>query len=170
MKRIKYVLTVLLMAIAFTSCETYGDYDTEYSVLYPICGEWVVNIYDASGAVTVEGVTCNTYNTADNAVDKMWVKMGSASTNYGILGKVSCSVSSKEFSGDNVPNLVDSEDGTTSSTSFSISNGKVTLRGYDTPTGHKADAIEFTLVNSKYPNETIVVKGFRKTGWVDEDY
>ena len=170
MKQMKKILIALLAVLTFTACETYNDYETEYSVLYPICGEWIVNVYNASGEVVKEKVTCNTYNTSDNATDKMWIKIGVAANNYGILGKVNCSVPNKDFSGDNEPNLVDSEDGLTSGTTFSISGGKVTLDGFDTPTGYKADAIEFTLTNSKYPGETLIVKGFRKTGWAGEDY
>ena len=34
----------------------------------------------------------------------------------------------------------------------------------------KLDAIEFTLTSSKYPGQTMAVKGFRKTGWAGEDY
>lgn len=170
MKDIKKIWVVLLAILTFTSCETYGDYETEYSVIYPLCGEWIVNVYDAAGQVVKEKVTCNTYNTSDNATDKMWIKMGAAANNYGILGKVNCSVPNKNFSGDNIPNLVDAADGATSATSFSVANGKITLQGYDTPTGHKADAIEFTMTNSKYPGETLTVKGFRKTGWAGEDY
>lgn len=170
MRQIRNILAVLLALVAFASCETYGDYETEYSVIYPLCGEWIVNVYDGSGQVVREGVTCNTYNTSDNAVDKMWIRMGSASVDYGILGKVSCNVANLDFSGDNVPNLVDSADGATSSSTCSVSGGKVVLNGHDTPTGYKADAIEFTMTSSRYPGETWTVKGFRKTGWAGEDY
>lgn len=170
MKQIKKILISLLAIIAFTSCETYGDYETEYSVIYPLCGEWVVNVYDASGAVTSEGVTLSTYNTTDNAPDKMWMKMGSASSKHGIRGKVNCNVAALDFSGDNVPNLLDSKDGSTSATTFTVSAGKVVLNGHDLSAGQKADAIEFTLSNSKYPGVTLTVKGFRKTGWEGEDY
>ncbi|SEG04390.1 lipid-binding protein [Parabacteroides chinchillae] len=170
MKQIKKILIALLAVITFTACETYGDYETEYSVIYPLCGEWVVNVYDASGQAIKEKVTCNTYNTSDNATDKMWIKMGAAANNYGILSKVNCNVAAKDFGGENIQNLVDSQDGATSASTVSVTNGKVTLNGYDTPTGHKADAIEFTMTNSKYPGETLTIKGFRKTGWAGEDY
>ena len=172
MKKIYKLLAVLLAIVTFSSCETYGDYDVEYSPIYPLSGEWIVNIYDANGQLLpdAEGYTCNTYNPADNVADKMWVKMSTASATWGILGKVNCNVQGLDFSGDNVPNLVDSADGTTSETTFTISGGKVTLDGYDTKTGYKADAIEFTLTSSKYPGQTMVVKGFRKTGWAGEDY
>lgn len=170
MKNINKIWVVLLAFVTLTACETYGDYETEYSVIYPLSGEWVVNVYDANGATLKEKVTLNTFNTAENVPDKMWVRMGAASNAYGVLGKVSCNVGEKVFSGESVPNLVDSKDGETSSTTFSVSAGKIVLQGFDTPTGHKADAIEFTLVNSKYPGQTMTIKGFRKTGWGGEDY
>lgn len=172
MKQIYKLLTMLLFAVTFTACETYGDYEVEYSPIYPLSGEWIVNVYDANGVLYPDGsgYTCNTYNTADNSTNKMWIKMSTAKLAWGILGKVNCNVDAKDFNGDNIPNLVDSKDGATSETMFTVTNGKVTMDGYDTPTGHKADMIEFTLTNSKYPGETIVVKGFRKTGWNGEDY
>ena len=94
MKKIYKLLAVLLAIVTFSSCETYGDYDVEYSPIYPLSGEWIVNIYDANGQLLpdAEGYTCNTYNTADNVADKMWVKMSTASTTWGILGKVNCNV------------------------------------------------------------------------------
>lgn len=170
MKHLNKIWAVLLAMVTLTACETYGDYEVEYSVIYPLSGEWIVNVYDASGAVVKEKVTCNTYNTSDNVADKMWVKMATATASYGILGKVNCSVPQLSFSGDNVQNLVDSKDGATSATTFTLTNGKVVLNGFDTPTGYKADAIEFTLTNSKYPGQVLTVKGFRKTGWAGEDY
>lgn len=170
MKYIHKIWMVLLALTTLTACETYGDYETEYSVIYPLGGEWIVTIYDADGTAIKEKVTCNTYNTSDNSPDRMWVKMGTATTVYGILGKVNCSVEKKDFSGENVQNLVDSKDGETSSTTFSLSAGKITMDGFDTPSGHKADAIEFVLTSSKHPGQTMTVKGFRKTGWAGEDY
>lgn len=170
MKSLNKIWMVLLVLVTFTACETYGDYKTEYSVIYPLSGEWIVNIYDANGKAIKEKVTCNTFNTSANVPDKMWVRMGAAANIYGVLGKVDCDLEGKSFNGASVPNLVDSKDGETSATTFSVSSGKVILQGFDTPTGHKADAIEFTLVNSKYPDQTVTVKGFRKTGWAGEDY
>ena len=103
MKKIYKLLAVLLAIVTFSSCETYGDYDVEYSPIYPLSGEWIVNIYDANGQLLpdAEGYTCNTYNTADNVADKMWVKMSTASATWGILGKVNCNVQGLDFSGDN---------------------------------------------------------------------
>ena len=170
MNKIYKVWAVLLVFMTLTACETYGDYETEYSVIYPLSGEWVVNVYAADGSAVKEKVTLNTYNTSANDPDKMWVRMGTAAVAYGALGKVNCNVAAKTFDGDNVENLVDSKDGATSATHFTLTNGKVVLNGFDTPTGHKADKIEFTLTNSKYPGQVLTVVGFRKTAWAGEDY
>lgn len=170
MKNIKYTIILLLSILTFSACETYGDYDVEYSPIYPLCGEWIVDIKDEAGAVVKQKVSCNTYNTSANDVDKMWVKMGSKSVAYGVLGKVSCNVSGLTFNGDKIPNLLDATDGVNSTTTVTITNGTVAINGFDTASGHKADKIQFTMTNSKYPGKTYTVIGFRKTGWVGEDY
>ena len=78
MKQINKLLVILLALVTFSSCETYGDYEIEYTAIYPLCGEWVVNVTGEDGGVLAEGVTCNTYNTTDDATDKMWIKMSVA--------------------------------------------------------------------------------------------
>ena len=55
MKKIYKLLAVLLAIVTFSSCETYGDYDVEYSPIYPLSGEWIVNIYDANGYCQMPG-------------------------------------------------------------------------------------------------------------------
>ena len=45
MKQINKLLVILLALVTFSSCETYGDYEIEYTAIYPLCGEWVVNIH-----------------------------------------------------------------------------------------------------------------------------
>lgn len=170
MKQIYKLLTILLAIITLSSCETYGDYETEYTAIYPLCGEWVVNITDAGGKELKSGVTCFTYNTTNDITDKMWIKMGAAANQWGVRGKLNCAVDTKSFDGENLPNLVDAADGVTSTSTFSVTSGKVEINGYTTEAGTKVDAIEFTLTSSKYPGETMAVKGFRKTGWEGEDY
>ena len=44
MKQINKLLVILLALVTFSSCETYGDYEIEYTAIYPLCGEWVVNV------------------------------------------------------------------------------------------------------------------------------
>ncbi|MDR2911965.1 MAG: hypothetical protein LBV38_01500 [Alistipes sp.] len=55
----------------------------------------------------------------------------------------------------------------------SVSDGQVTLGGFDTPSGHKSDHIKFTLELSgntdAADNYKYVIEGHRHTGW-DADY
>ena len=166
MKQINKLLVILLALVTFSSCETYGDYEIEYTAIYPLCGEWVVNVTGEDGGVLAEGVTCNTYNTTDDATDKMWIKMSVARNDWGVRGKIHCDVASKSFDGDGIANLLHADDGINSTVTFNIS-GKVIVDGYTTQANTKVDAIEFTLTQN---GKSMTVKGFRKTGWEGEDY
>ena len=165
MKQINKLLVILLALVTFSSCETYGDYEIEYTAIYPLCGEWVVNVTGEDGGLA-EGVTCNTYNTTDDATDKMWIKMSVATNDWGVRGKIHCDVTSKSFDGDGIANLLHADDGINSTVTFNIS-GKVIVDGYTTQANTKVDAIEFTLTQN---GKSMTVKGFRKTGWEGEDY
>ena len=166
MKQINKLLVILLALVTFSSCETYGDYEIEYTAIYPLCGEWVVNVTGEDGGVLAEGVTFNTYNTTDYATDKMWIKMSVATNDWGVRGKIHCDVTSKSFDGDGIANLLHADDGINSTVTFNIS-GKVIVDGYTTQANTKVDAIEFTLTQN---GKSMTVKGFRKTGWEGEDY
>ena len=166
MKQINKLLVILLALVTFSSCETYGDYEIEYTAIYPLCGEWVVNVTGEDGGVLAEGVTCNTYNATDDATDKMWIKMSVATNDWGVRGKIHCDVTSKSFDGDGIANLLHADDGINSTVTFNIS-GKVIVDGYTTQANTKVDAIEFTLTQN---GKSMTVKGFRKTGWEGEDY
>ena len=163
MKQINKLLVILLALVTFSSCETYGDYEIEYTAIYPLCGEWVVNVTGEDGGVLAEGVTCNT---TDDATDKMWIKMSVATNDWGVRGKIHCDVTSKSFDGDGIANLLHADDGINSTVTFNIS-GKVIVDGYTTQANTKVDAIEFTLTQN---GKSMTVKGFRKTGWEGEDY
>ena len=166
MKQINKLLVILLALVTFSSCETYGDYEIEYTAIYPLCGEWVVNVTGEDGGVLEEGVGCNTYNTAEDATDKMRIKMSVATNDWGVRGKIHCDVTSKSFDGDGIANLLHADDGINSTVTFNIS-GKVIVDGYTTQANTKVDAIEFTLTQN---GKSMTVKGFRKTGWEGEDY
>lgn len=170
MKNIKYTIILLLSLLSFSACETYGDYDVELSPIYPLCGEWIVDITDETGTLVKQKTSCNTYNTSANDIDKMWLKMGTNKLAYGVLAKVNCNVSSLSFNVDKAANLLYATDGVTTNEIVTITNGKITIDGFNTASGHKADKIEFTMTNSKSPGKTYTVIGFRKTGWAGEDY
>ena len=53
MKQINKLLVILLALVTFSSCETYGDYEIEYTAIYPLCGEWVVNVTGEDAILTI---------------------------------------------------------------------------------------------------------------------
>lgn len=160
MKQIKCLVILLFAMTVFASCDTYGDYKQDFSPVYPLSGQYYVTVYDANN-VALSTAYLYLYNTTDNATDKLWIKLGSSTVKWGILGKIGCDVDALQFSG-TAPNLAFSTDGATSSVNFTVASGKVTLDGATTPTNGKSDAIAvtFTTVNGTY-----TATGFRHTGW-----
>ena len=166
MRLLKFIMILGLVLFGFQSCETYDDMDVEYSPIFPLSGEWYVNIYDAATGQMIpdgDGYSCNTYNTSANDADKMWVKLSTAAAPFGVVGKVNCDPQTNTFSIENGVNTL-----STVNSGFTLSEGTVVLNGYDTPTGGKADAIQFKLKTDKSAM-TYLIKGFRKTGWEDDE-
>jgi hypothetical protein len=115
----------------------------------------------------------STFNTADNATDKMWIRVTSTSATAAnaaytgrFCGKINCDVAAKTFSGTDVLNTYS---GATPLT-FSITNGTVITDGYTfESTGAKSDKISFTMTDSRKPGQTITVDGYRRTRWLEEE-
>ena len=58
MKQINKLLVILLALVTFSSCETYGDYEIEYTAIYRLCGAWVVIVTGGDGGWWGGGVRC----------------------------------------------------------------------------------------------------------------
>ncbi|MDR1200684.1 MAG: hypothetical protein LBL58_03505, partial [Tannerellaceae bacterium] len=82
---------------------------------------------------------------------------------YSINGKIDCNLSTLSFSGTNIENLAGNV--ATSTTTFTLTDGKVTLKGATAPSGTVSDAISFTFTNSRFPGRTFKAEGYRYTGW-----
>lgn len=175
MRMIKNLFILCFFLVFASGCETYKDYEMEFSPVYPLSGEWLVRFTDPTVTPATSGLfVLSTYNTADNATDKMWIRATSTSATAANIaytgrftGKVNCNVADLSFSGENVVNTFSTA---TSSLTFSITNGKVVLNGYDTATGGKSDKISFTITDSRKPGKTITVEGFRRTRWADDEH
>ena len=51
---------------------------------------------------------------------------------------------------------------------FTIPSGKVTLNGGTAPSGTTVDTIEFTYTTTKDPGAVYSVTGYRYTGWEED--
>lgn len=174
MKKIKKILIVCIILAFTASCETYKDYEIEYSPIYPLCGEWMVRFTDTSVTPSVSGLfLLSTYNTENNSTDKMWIKITSTSSSAANIaytgrftGKVNCDITANTFSGENVSNTYYT---TGTIPTFTITAGTIVKDGYDTATGGKSDKISFTITDTRKPGKTKTVTGFRRTRWYDDE-
>lgn len=87
---------------------------------------------------------------------------------YNINGKISCDVKTLSFSGSNIENLAGNV--ASSTETFTLTDGKLELKGITAPSGTVADKISFTYTTSKDPGVTYSVVGWRYTGWSEDDY
>jgi hypothetical protein len=170
MRTIKNLFILSFILVFAAGCETYKDYDIEYSPVYPLCGEWMVRFTDTSVTpnVTSSLISMTTFNTADNNTTQMWIRATSTSSTYmgRFDGKINCNVEGKSFNGDNIPNTYYI---TAPGPLFTITEGLVVIDGYDTATGHKADKITFKMTDTRKAGKTYTVTGFRRTRWWDDE-
>jgi len=166
MKQLKYIICLLVLVLGLVSCETYGDYEIEYASIHPLGGQYRIEVFDETGESIYKNY-CYLANTIDESTTECWLRIGaynlSASNAYAINGKISCDLSSLTFSGSNVENLAGNV--TSSTNTFTVTNGQMTLDGGTAPSGTIADSISFTFTNSRFPGKTYTAKGYRYTGW-----
>lgn len=158
-KLINYILVVCLAVMTFSSCETYKDnYKQEFSPIYPLCGEWTVNITDQATNAVVSHTYIYTYDTADKTSTDMWLWINKSG--YGTKCKLTCDPKAGTFSGSNAANTLLSGTNT-------VTDGKVVVNGADTPSGGKSDSISM-IYTSSLSGKTYKISGYRRT-FFDED-
>ncbi|MDR1980423.1 MAG: hypothetical protein LBQ39_02225 [Tannerellaceae bacterium] len=169
MRQITYILCLFIAFVGLASCETYGDYEIEYSSIHPMGGMYRITVTDESGNMVYRNF-CHLFNTSDESTTQCWIRTGaynlSGANAYAINGKISCDLKTLTFAGNNVENLAGNV--VTSTTTFSVTDGQVVLQGVTTPSGTQADAISFTFTNSRFPGKTYTVVGYRYTGWSED--
>jgi hypothetical protein len=172
MKKFIYIFT-MLFAVVFSACNSEDlDYDIEYTSIHPIGGMYRVKIVDEAGAEVKlsSSMYCYLSNTNANDTDKCWIRIGNyntaASNAYAINGKIACDVKSLTFSG-TAMNLAGNV--TSSNENFTITNGKIELKGATAPSGTVCDKISFTFTRDNFPGKTYTVTGYRYTGWTETD-
>lgn len=160
------IFALLVVILSFSACETYSDPKVEYSSIALMSGEWKVVINDPITKEDVKAVIY-TYNTADESVTQMWLRIGTATAfnaKYGVRGKVDIDLNKKIFSVTDQQNAY-----LTKESKFSILNGTIVTGGATTPSGYKADAISFKLITETNPGVEYSVTGFRRTGWPEDE-
>jgi hypothetical protein len=173
MKKLKYIFMLCFVALGLVACNSEdNDYDIEYTAIHPLGGTYKVIVTADGEDVTTSSSRINLTiaNTIDNDADKCWIRIGTynQSTDYCINGKISCNVAALTFSGSNIENLAGNV--ASSTETFTITDGKLELKGATAPSGTIADKVTFTYTTTKNPGVTYRVEGYRYTGWPEDNY
>lgn len=155
----KIILSLVsLFIVVLTSCETYNKkYKQEFSPIYPLCGEWRVNITDNTTQKTARA-TIYTYDTANKEKDIMWVWVNNKK--YGTKCKIECNVADGTFGSKKTENKL--LGGTNDI------EGKIVVNGAKTPSGGTEDSIEITYYSS-LTGHIYTISGYRRTGWSEDE-
>ena len=168
---------ILGIAAAFLAISCEKD-PIENTATMATAGQWYVQVdgVDASGNLPDEdyadffglgNVLMLTFNTAANKADEMMVS--DLENFWEFQVKVKCDQAALTFgNSDEVENLIGDDN-------VLLTNGKITIDGATTPSGMKADSIEFDVAfdddpyPGKYGFDHYKVHGYRYTGLANDD-
>lgn len=155
------------------SCDKKDDFVNEYSKTVELAGDWFV-LYnhgvfgtDPFGAGYTNAIT---FNTAANDENFIWISDEGHFWDYKV--KVPCNLSDLTFGGgDTVINAVDGYP-----IKVVVRNGKIIKNASLQPSETMADSIYFEiwfedLVDATgIANDTLLVSGFRRTGFLEDEH
>ena len=193
-------LSAFVAALAcFFSCETYKVDDPEMTAISNVDGKYMAFAYEegSTEATTMFGIVIT--NTTNNDDDAAWITISdmdytglSWTRLFAVRFKISVDADNQTFQVTDSPvteprtawnPYVESAYGSYGSyytatyqwgsfgtKTASISGGKIVTDGVTTPSGYKADSIEFsyTLKYDDGTSESYTVKGQKKTGWAED--
>ena len=197
-KLIKLSAFAAALACLF-SCETYKVDEPDMTAISGVDGKYMAFAYEngSTDPTTMFGIVIT--NTTENASDAAWITisdMDYSTTNwqrlFAVRFKVSVDAKAQTFqvseSAVTEPRTAwnpyiegaygsygsyytaSYQWGSFGTSTATITGGKVVTDGVTTPSGYKADSIEFnyTLTYKDGSSETYTVKGQKKTGWAED--
>lgn len=157
---IKYILPVFMAGIIVAGCEK--DEDIGGTAVEKLAGEWWVQLSVDDNLVTQSFFSVMTYNTADNASNKMWIDDHEDLWPF----KFKCDV--------DAANQTFSVTGATSEYSnitINVQNGKVLTGVGKGPVSQAVtDSIYFEAEFSDDPGVTYQIHGYRRTRFAEDDH
>lgn len=174
----KYLI-LFTLAFFIWSCDKKDDFVNENSKTVEVAGDWFVqhnhNVYgiDPFGKGFINAMT---FNTSSDVSDSIWLTDDGHFWDYKV--KVPCNVTDLTFGGsDTVVNAVSGYP-----IKVVVRNGKIMKSVSKQPSGFVADSIYYEiwfedlagskdLANNVYlATDTIIVSGFRRTGFVEDEH
>ena len=163
---LKVLLVIITLALGISSCQK--SLDPGATTTPKASNGWWVT-YSSGGSALTNYVFFNTYSTAENKTDSMFVDdLGQGFWDFN--GKVALNYSALTFSN---PYLVNTAYG--NNDTINIFNGKILPKAGHSKTGVVTDSLyfEFTWSDDPYSGpyaDTIVVSGTARTGFINDDY
>jgi len=153
-----YALLAVTLVLAFGSCKK--DPKIGGTKTQPLDGEWWVTTKGSDGSTS--GIySLNTYNTAANTPDSLWINDGN--NYYGLKARISANVSNLTFSATNAHELY-------YDVNVTITEGKVLPMAATAPgSKDKTDSIYFKAVFTGDPT-VYTYSGYKRTGFAQDDH
>ena len=86
MKPIKYLFFLIFAMVGLISCDTYGDYEQEFSPVYPLSGQYYVKVIDEAGKeIVMHTITDSDGQKTDvfGTYMYLYIRQITIKTNYG---------------------------------------------------------------------------------------
>lgn len=171
----KYLLYIPLLALVFSACDLKEDFEVEKSKVVEAAGQWFVmynhETYgeDPFGA----GFTAlKTFNTSANLDNEIWLTDEGNFWEDGYKVKIPVNIENMTFgSEDTLVNAVDGYE-----ISMIIKNGKIIKNASVQPSGAVTDSIYFEVwfedleESTGIANDKLLVSGFRRTGFLEDEH
>jgi hypothetical protein len=156
----RYIIMAFAALFIFSSCER--DDSVGGTATQDLAGEWWVQISVDNSLIDPGFYKVLTYNTSDNAPDKIWVD--DEQNIFGFKSKVPANVTGKTFSGDNAVNAYGTN-------TISFKNGKIMMGVSKGPVSQAAtDSIYFEAEFSDDPGTIYQFHGYQRTRYTEDDH
>lgn len=159
MNRKILIFAFIIGLVGLFSCETMDEPEMETTSTFPMNGEYWVT-YEFNGAPLMDYHLLTVTNTAADDGKHILINDENGT---GVVLKSNVNMGSLTFSVDNTYDLNDS-------TVLSIDGGKLLEEKYTTTAGNETDSIYFELVYPNANDSTIVISGYKRTGWPIDDH
>ena len=162
-KFMKYILFIAVI-VGLTACQE--EFEVGGTATEAMAGDWWVEMGISDGAGGFDGDSygyyeLSTYNTAADGTDEMWLT--DKETFWAYKVKVAINIDDLTFSVDQGEDVI-WDDNTT------ITNGKITPDGTTTPSGITTDGIYFEVEWASDAGTVYVGKGYRYSGFPEDDH
>lgn len=169
----KYLLYITFLALIFSACDIKDDFEVEKSKVVDATGQWFVMYNHPTFGEDPFGVgftALKTFNTSADDGKEIWLTDEGNFWNYKV--KIPVNINDLTFGSENiVTNAVDGYD-----IKVTIKNGKIIKNASVQPSGATTDSIYFELWfedledATEIPNDKLLVSGFRRTGFLEDEH